>query len=236
VEASPTGGTVFIADVTDRLKNCITKGMKNLITLINLCIIFGVTTIVARLDKISEELTDPVSEATTTVSAPSRNITKTKKSEATKSNFTVLATMEPVDQSVADFIKEMTQARMLDLEGGKIAAQRCTSKNLKQYGSLMEDDQGKMLDELRKLAALKKVSLDKSLSPARSEQLQNLMNLHGKSFDKKFVKMMTNDHKRDARIFREATRYQDADIQVFATKYLPVIESHLEKITTIKKN
>ena len=209
--------------------------MKNFITIINLCIIFGITTMVTRMDKISKELTNTPVEENKIVSP--RNSVKKNKPKVKEANvsFTSVASAEPVDESVSDFIKEMSQARMLDLEEGKIAAQRCTSKNLKQYGSLMVDDQNKMLEDLKKLATLKDVSIDNALSPDRSEELNNLKGMHGRSFDKKFVKMMTNDHKRDVRIFREATLSQDADVQVFATKYLPVIESHLAKITSLRR-
>jgi len=213
--------------------------MKNLITIINLCVIFGITTFVTRLDKLSEENADVQNKATG-ISASPIGVAKTAKSDlkTTKSNFKLLSNSEAKekkDESV-DFIKEMVQARMMDLEEGKIAAQRSTAKNVKEYGSLMVDDQNKMLDDLKKIAALKNVSLDKSLASDKSKALKDLKETHGKSFDKKFIKMMTIDHKRDVKKFREATRYHDADVQVFATKYLPVVESHLDKITALKKS
>jgi putative membrane protein len=47
--------------------------------------------------------------------------------------------------------------------------------------------------------------------------------------------MMILDHKRDVRTFEKATKSNDADVKLFATKYLPVVQSHLEKIRTLKK-
>ncbi|HYI78569.1 MAG TPA: DUF4142 domain-containing protein, partial [Chryseolinea sp.] len=64
--------------------------------------------------------------------------------------------------------------------------------------------------------------------------LTDLKEVHGKSFDKKFIRMMIIDHKRDLKKFEKATRSTDADIQVFATKYLPYVQSHLQKIKALK--
>ncbi len=46
--------------------------------------------------------------------------------------------------------------------------------------------------------------------------------------------MMTIDHKRDVKKFERATRSRDADVQVFATRYLPYVQSHLERIRGLK--
>ena len=138
------------------------------------------------------------------------------------------------DEFVTAFITEMAEARLMDLEEGKIAQQRSTTKDLKSYGTLMVKDQTEMLREIKKLAVLKNVSLSNELGPDKAEGLKDLKEVHGKSFDKKFIKMMTIDHKRDMKKFERATRSSDADVQVFATRYLPYIQSHLERIRALK--
>ena len=68
-------------------------------------------------------------------------------------------TKSGVDEFVKEFITEMAEARLMDLEEGKIAQQKSTTKDLKSYGTLMVKDQTEMLQEIKKLAALKNVSL-----------------------------------------------------------------------------
>jgi len=154
------------------------------------------------------------------------------------SDFAVLSddaqTKSDTDKSLEKFIREMAEARLMDLEEGKVAQQRSTTKDLKSYGRLMVHDQTEMLREIKKLAALKNIKVPDALGPDKAEGLRELKEVHGESFDKKFIKMMTIDHKRDVKKFERATRSADADVQVFATKYLPYVQSHLDKIKALK--
>jgi putative membrane protein len=73
------------------------------------------------------------------------------------------------------------------------------------------------------------------LGTDKAEGLNDLRKVHGKSFDKKFIKMMIIDHNRDIKKLERAVLYGDPDIQVFATKYLPIVQSHLDQIKALKK-
>ncbi|HKZ38962.1 MAG TPA: DUF4142 domain-containing protein [Chryseolinea sp.] len=198
--------------------------MKNLITVINLIIIFVVTAIFSTPPKKN----------------PNKKSVQTSTVEkATESGFNLKVTKPyhkfMVDEMISEFIIESVDARLMDLEEGKVAMQRSTSKKLKEYGDLMMKDQSRMLDELKIIAERKQVKLPSNLSQEKAEGLADLKKEHGESFDKKFIKMMILDHKRDVRKFEKATKSNDADIKLFATKYLPVVQSHLEKIRTLKK-
>ena len=111
----------------------------------------------------------------TTISSHSR---PTKTRNVVPSDFAVLSkdsdTKSDVDEFVKDFITEMAEARLMDLEEGKIAQQRSTTKELKSYGTLMVNDQTEMLQEIKKLAALKNVSLSNELGPDKAEGLKDL--------------------------------------------------------------
>jgi putative membrane protein len=202
--------------------------MKNLIILINIGIIIGIVTI----------FTDNESSKTD-VSMNSGNfaVDAAKKNKVVSSDFTALSkdsnTKSGVDEFVKEFITEMAETRLKDLEEGKIAQQKSTTKELKSYGTLMVNDQTEMLQEIKKLAARKNVSVPSTLGPDNAEGLKALMDVHGKSFDKKFIKMMIIDHKRDVKKLERATRSSDADVQVFATRYLPYVQSHLQRIKSL---
>jgi putative membrane protein len=202
--------------------------MRNLITIINLCIIIGITTILTQSDKIdrgrnaqTENKTSPYKRDVTT---------NTERSSAEKSGF-----IGSKSATVAEYLQQLTDGRLMDLEEGKIAQQRSTTKQLKAYGTLMVKDQTNMLDDLKQIAERKRVALPVGLSGEKEEELSDLKSVHGEAFDKKFVKMMIIDHKRDIRLLEKASLTGDADMQVFATKYLPVVQSHLDKIKALKK-
>ena len=202
--------------------------MKNLIILINIGIIIGIVTI----------FTDNESSKTD-VSMNSGNfaVDAAKKNKVVSSDFTALSkdsdTKSGVDEFVNEFITEMAETRLKDLEEGKIAQQKSTTKELTSYGTLMVNDQTEMLQEIKKLAARKNVSVPSTLGPDKADGLKALKDVHGKSFDKKFIKMMIIDHKRDVKKLERATRSSDADVQVFATRYLPYVQSHLQRIRSL---
>jgi putative membrane protein len=59
--------------------------------------------------------------------------------------------------------------------------------------------------------------------------------LSGKSFDEAYVKMMVEDHKEDVADFqKESESATDPDVKNFVSKTLPVLQSHLDKITQIQ--
>jgi putative membrane protein len=200
--------------------------MKNMIIFINLIIIFVVTAIFSTPPKKRDEGKRAVA---TQVSA----------SDKAQSGFDVNVPKSYhqfiVDDIVSKFIVEASDARLMDLEEGKIATQRSTTRELKDYGKLMLEDQSRMLAELKIIAARKKVKVASVLSEKKAAGLADLKNAHGRSFDKKFIKMMILDHKRDVKMLERATRSNDVDIKLFATKYLPVVQSHLDKIRSLKK-
>jgi putative membrane protein len=202
--------------------------MKNLIILINVAIVFGIVAIFT--DPESSERADAKRSKSEIVEVSSQS------GPAAQSNFLISKDERTAsrDEFVTEFITDIAEARMMDLEEGKIAQQRSTTKDLKSYGALMVNDQTEMLNEIKKLAALKGVELPSSLGENKEKGLNDLKEVHGRSFDKKFIKMMIIDHKRDLKKFERATRSTDADIQVFATKYLPFVQSHLQKIKALK--
>jgi putative membrane protein len=202
--------------------------MKNLVILINVVVIIGI----AAIFNVPEDLQSDVNDQNK--NKPSKATTESD--DTVPSGFAGFskASETKSDEFVRAFITEMAEARLMDLEEGKIAQQRSTTKDLKSYGTLMVNDQTEMLREIKKLAVRKNVSLSNQLGPDKAEGLKDLKEVHGKSFDKKFIKMMTIDHKRDVKRFERATRSSDADLQVFATRYLPYVQSHLERIKALK--
>jgi putative membrane protein len=139
-----------------------------------------------------------------------------------------------VDEDLSDFMTEAANSRMMGIEEGKLAKERGTTAEIKKYGKWMVEDQTIILKELKALAKSKKVVLPQKISDDRADGLATLQSKTQKDFDEKFVKMMTIDHRRDVRKFKNATTIGDKDVAAFASKYLPVIESHLQRAQEIK--
>jgi putative membrane protein len=141
-----------------------------------------------------------------------------------------------VDPEVAKFLVTAADARMMDMSEGKLATQRGTTKEIKEYGKVMLNDQKMMLSEIKKMAKHRKIALPSGISNEKEEGRKELAELKGKEFDKKFVRMMIIDHKRDLRLFRKAVKSNDDEISEFAELYIPVLQSHLVRIKEIQED
>jgi putative membrane protein len=60
--------------------------------------------------------------------------------------------------------------------------------------------------------------------------------MKGATFDKHYISMMLDDHKKDVNKFKqEATGANDAQLKTWATNTLPVLQKHLDSVQAIKK-
>jgi putative membrane protein len=143
--------------------------------------------------------------------------------------------IEKLDDETSQFLISMTDARLMDIEESKLAVERGTIEEVVSYGRWMLSEQAKLLHELKVLASKKGVNLPTALSEEKANALDDLKKEHGGEFEKKYIKMIMLDHKRDVHEFRKATSFEDVDVKNFAAKFLPVIESHLRQIQKIKK-
>jgi putative membrane protein len=149
--------------------------------------------------------------------------------------FAMLSFANYTEFDAAKFLREMADARMMDAAEGKLAAERGTTQEIRDYGKWMVKDQGVLIDELQKVAAKLKISLPKDISPEKFKALQDLKQKQGKDFDSKFLKMIKIDHKRDVKEFTTAMESDNGSVGAFARKYLPTIQSHLDGVEKIKE-
>lgn len=132
------------------------------------------------------------------------------------------------------FIDKATVGGMMEIELGKLASKNSKSSQVKDFANLMVKDHGKAADELSAIAKKKNIAPPTSLPPKEQEHLDELKKLLGSEFDKHYMGMMVDDHKDAVDLFKSATSNPDADVSSFATKMLPVIESHYAKAKALK--
>ncbi|HTF21662.1 MAG TPA: DUF4142 domain-containing protein [Chryseolinea sp.] len=215
--------------------------MKNVIILINICIVVGVTMLL--LDFEADPAT-PLSIASMQQANPGITASSEEASNATKgaalASLRRVRVTTPLSKNeslyVKDFISEMTQVRMMDREESKLAVQRGTSRPLKDYGAWMVLNQQQMLDDLNRLAAHHGIETTRTLNDALTADLSELHKLHGKKFDVRYIKSMIAEHKRDLKRLERASYSQDPDVQVFAARYISLAKDNLAKLQEIKRS
>ena len=119
---------------------------------------------------------------------------------------------------------------------GELATQNGERADVKEFGQLMVKDHSAINADLKTLAVQKELTLPDSLDAKHQKMVDKMAALSGSVFDKVYIASMIKDHKMDAKEFKaEAAATKDADIKSFVDKSLPVVESHLQHITEMKK-
>ena len=219
--------------------------MKNFLLFLNLLILAGLAYIFSGAEDMTPPQQTPsqetspsadiviVREASLEKPAPVHVVSQAQ--EVTMSDLLADLDDTPIDQVVETFLIKTAESRIMDFEEGKTAQQKSAVDAIKDYGSLMVRDQSKMLTDLRALAAAKHITLPDTPDENQQKALADLQGEEGNSFDKKFIKMMIIDHKRDVKKFKKAAQSHDLEVRAFALKYLPVVEAHLEDVQKLRK-
>ena len=139
-----------------------------------------------------------------------------------------------VAEEVADFLIKSADARMMNAQAGLLAFEKGTNSAIRDFGQRIMKDHSLLLEKIKNLASQRDIYLPDQLSTKKVGDHRNLSEENGREFDKTFIRMIIADHERDLRLFKKAAQYNDPDVSAFARRYLPLIQSDLEKIKKIK--
>jgi len=132
------------------------------------------------------------------------------------------------------FMNDAAPGGMAEVELGKLAASKAQNAEVKSFAQKMVEDHSKAGEELKQLAAQKKVMLPPDVLPKHKEIMDKLSKLSGADFDKEYVAAMVEAHEKDVSAFENVSKTAaDADVKAFATKTLPTLKMHLEMIKGI---
>lgn len=135
----------------------------------------------------------------------------------------------------SEFMTKAASGGMLEVELGKVVAQRATTPEAKQFAQQMVTDHTKANDELKALAAKKSMKLPASLGEDQKKVYDEVLTEKGAKLDQKYVSEMVADHEEDVKEFQEAsTKAGDPAVKAFAAKTLPVLQMHLTMIKKIE--
>lgn len=134
------------------------------------------------------------------------------------------------------FAKDAALGGLTEVELGKLAAQKASSDQVKQFGQKMVDDHTKANDQLKQIASKENIQIPDTLDSKHQSHIDKLSKLSGDQFDKAFMKDQVKDHETDVHDFQnEAQNGTDPNIKAFASSTLPVLQQHLELAKNLNK-
>jgi putative membrane protein len=135
------------------------------------------------------------------------------------------------------FINEAASGGMAEVELGQMAQTKATDPQVKEFGAMMVQDHTKANDELKALAEKKNITLPATPSEQQRKVKDELSTKSGKDFDNAYVLNMVKDHKKDIKLFEDASKkVDDPELKAFIVKTLPTLRMHLTHVQAIEKN
>ena len=130
-----------------------------------------------------------------------------------------------------DFIEQAASSDMLEIETGRMAADKSGNDAVRSYGQHMVSDHSQTTQQLTALAARHGVAPAGTMEPRHVQMIDALRPLSGSAFDQMYVAGQVQAHREAVELFESAAAATSPDmveIRAFAVQTLPVLRQHLQ--------
>jgi putative membrane protein len=137
-----------------------------------------------------------------------------------------MANLNPQDQK---FFQAVAMGGMAEVETGKLAQQKASNADVKDFGRRMAEDHGKANAKLTQWAQSKNVPMPAALDDAHQKKQAQLQALSGVAFDRAYIAGQIDDHQKTAKLMEDQIKSgRDAKLKAIASETLPVVRHHLQ--------
>jgi len=139
-----------------------------------------------------------------------------------------------LDSADRKFVEHAAAGGVAEVEMGKLAQEKASSGQVKQFAALMAQDHSKANDELKQLAQTKGVAVAAAPDKAHKSDMDKLSKLSGAQFDRQYMEHMVSDHRKTVAEFKKASESaKDSEVKAFAAKTLPKLQDHLAQAQSV---
>ena len=126
------------------------------------------------------------------------------------------------------FIRKVTEDGLAQVQLGKLASEKASSQDVKDYGQKMSEEHEKLNSSMAAIADSIGMRLPKNLNKSDQAQYQKLSALSGEAFDKEYLACMLRDHHENMREFRvESQTTTDPDLRALVERGEKIVREHL---------
>jgi putative membrane protein len=133
------------------------------------------------------------------------------------------------------FIMKAAQGGMTEVDAGKMAQEKGSTQDVKDFGAMMVKDHTANNADLAALAKTKSVDVPSSLDSMHQKMVDKLSAKSGADFDKAYIDMQVKGHQKMLKLMQGEESSSDADLKDFATKTSDTVQMHLSKAEDIQK-
>ena len=129
------------------------------------------------------------------------------------------------------FIEKTALGDMTEVTLGKMAAEKGSSKEVKDFGDQMVKDHSKINDNLKNVARRMGVEIPARVDAMRQAKIDRLAKMSGAAFDKAYVNGAIKAHEMAIAAFERAdAQAKNEDLKKFIKESVPTMKDHLEMI------
>lgn len=151
-----------------------------------------------------------------------------------KPSETTAQTTTVASQESKDFATKAAGGGLMEVQLGQMAEQNAKSQRVKDFGTMMVTDHSQANEELKGIATANNITLPTALPPDLQKHYDAMSKMKGDAFDKHYIDMMVDDHKKDIGEFQEEANSTTNDaFKSFAAKTLPTLQKHLDSAQAI---
>jgi putative membrane protein len=141
----------------------------------------------------------------------------------------------PALADTSDFLTKALKGDNSETRLGALAAARGQSRQVREFGAMLERDHSAARRQAAPLARRHHVQVTNAMADEAKAEYAKLQHLRGVAFDREFGRYMVEDHRKDIADFEKETRSGDpADVRRLAQQTLPTLRKHLSTASSIR--
>jgi putative membrane protein len=146
------------------------------------------------------------------------------------------AAAQNLSTSEKSFVEKAAKGNLAEVELAKLAQQKSSDSQVKDFAQQMITDHSKANDDLKRIADSAKVKWPDQLTGEPKALYDRLKKLSGNEFDRLYIRSMVEDHKKDVQEYKvESKQVKDPQLKSYVDQTLPIIEQHLTHAESVNK-
>ncbi|MEO8277185.1 MAG: DUF4142 domain-containing protein [Thermoanaerobaculia bacterium] len=126
------------------------------------------------------------------------------------------------------FVEMAGAAGVAEIAAGKLALERSSRADVKEFAQKVIADHEAARTELSKIVTAKGMALPTEATPEDQKLLAELATVTGPAFDELYLREAgVNAHEKAVALFEGGAKTGDAELRAFAEKTLPTLQKHL---------
>jgi len=129
------------------------------------------------------------------------------------------------------FVVKATQVNLAEINLGRIAVERASAAQVKDYANQMVKAHSAANDQLLGIANKKKIGITPSQEANQKYEAlkNNLLQRQGADFDREYMETMAKGHTKAVALYeQESKNGKDEDVKRYAATLLPTVQEHLK--------